>query len=346
VRGEYLLWWTKSSPLPPLVTTSPPGTPVGQAGVLGQPGTSVLFGGQDVSDNPRSGGRVTVGGWLNDCQTIGVEGYFFGLEGTSSNFSAASNGSPILARPFFNVQTGLEDSLLIAFPGTVKGSVSASLSSTDLEGAGVDLRANVCCGCCYRVDVLGGYRFLHLHEGFGLTETEIGVGPKAPVPAGTRIDVADSFGTGNQFQGGDVGVEAEFRRCCFYVDLLARVALGDTHANVGINGNTVINGRPPLPGGFLALPTNSGSFHKDEFAVVPEAGLIVGYQVSECLRVFTGYTFLYWSKVARPGDQIDLAINPSQLPPGHLVGQPRPAFNLHDTDFWAQGVNFGAELRF
>src|SRR5262249_13371755 len=58
VRGEYLLWWTKSSPLPPLVTTSPIGTPVGEAGVLGQFGTSILFGGESVSDNPRSGGRV------------------------------------------------------------------------------------------------------------------------------------------------------------------------------------------------------------------------------------------------------------------------------------------------
>src|SRR5579885_3479831 len=27
VDAEYLLWWTKGSPLPPLLTTSPPGTP-------------------------------------------------------------------------------------------------------------------------------------------------------------------------------------------------------------------------------------------------------------------------------------------------------------------------------
>jgi hypothetical protein len=185
-----------------------------------------------------------------------------------------------------------------------------------------------------------------MDKGLGLTETEIGVGPNSPVPMGTRIDLADSFRTSNHFNGGDLGVDAEVRRGSFYVDLLARVALGDTSESVGISGNTSIQGAAPLPGGFLALPTNGGSFHKDQFAVVPEVGLTVGYQVTECLRVFTGYTFLYWSNVARPGDQVDLAINPSQLPPGRLVGPARPAFTLHDTDFWAQGINFGAELRF
>jgi hypothetical protein len=353
VRGEYLLWWTKSSPLPPLVTTSLPGTPVGSAGILGAFGTSVLFGGQAVSENPRSGGRISAGGWLNDSQCLGLEGYFFGLQGVSNHFDALSTGNPILARPFFNVQTGAPDATLIAFPGVVKGGVNVALSSTDLVGAGADLRANVCCGCsglccgcCYRVDLLGGYRFLHMHEGFGLSETEIAAGPNAPAPAGTRIDLSDSFGTENQFHGAEVGVNAEFRHCRWSVDVLGKLAVGETAEDIAINGNTSIKGGPPAPGGFLALPTNSGNFHRSPFAFVPEVGLDVGYQLTEHLRVFAGYTFIYWSKVARPGDQIDLALNPSQFPPGHLRGLPRPAFIPHDTDFWLQGIDFGGELRF
>jgi putative beta barrel porin BBP7 len=31
---------------------------------------------------------------------------------------------------------------------------------------------------------------------------------------------------------------------------------------------------------------------------------------------------------------------------GPPVGPIRPAFTSKDTDFWAQGVNFGLELRF
>jgi hypothetical protein len=346
VRGEYLLWWTKGSPLPPLVTTSLPGTPAGEAGVPGAFGTAVLFGGGNVSDNPRSGGRITADGWLNDARTIGVEGYFFGLQSASNHFGALPNSAPILARPFFNVQTGAPDAVLIAFHGVVKGGVNVALASTDLEGAGVDLRANLCCGCCYRVDVVGGYRFLHMHEGFDLSETEIATGRQAPLPVGTRIDVSDSFGTSNQFHGGELGVEAEFRHGGWYADLLGKVALGGTDEDIAVNGNTSVNGGPRVPGGFLALPTNIGNFHRSPFAVVPEVGLDVGYQLTDHLRVFTGYTFIYWSRVARPGDQIDLALNPSQFPPGHLTGPARPAFIPHDTDFWAQGINFGAELRF
>src|SRR5262245_8106792 len=52
--AEYLLWWTKGDRLPPLLTTSPVGTPLANAGVLGRPGTSVLFGDERVNDDARS----------------------------------------------------------------------------------------------------------------------------------------------------------------------------------------------------------------------------------------------------------------------------------------------------
>ena len=103
-------------------------------------------------------------------------------------------------------------------------------------------------------------------------------------------------------------------------------------------------------GGILALPTNSGHFTHDPFAVVPEVGLNVGYQVTNRLRLFMGYSFLYWSNVVRPGDVIDRTVNltqiPSNLGPGTLVGPARPAVVLKDTDFWAQGLNFGVAVRY
>ncbi len=64
------------------------------------------------------------------------------------------------------------------------------------------------------------------------------------------------------------------------------------------------------------------------------------------LRLTVGYTFLYWSQVARAGDQISTVINPSQFPPGQLSGAPAPQFKLALSDFWAQGVNFGVDFRF
>jgi hypothetical protein len=121
---------------------------------------------------------------------------------------------------------------------------------------------------------------------------------------------------------------------------------------VRISGTTVITEpglAPNVQGGLLALPTNIGTYSRDRFSVVPEIGVNVGCQVTNRLRVFAGYTFLYWSNVVRPGDQIDTTINPTQLPsaagPGTLVGPARPAFAFHETGFWAQGINVGVQFR-
>src|SRR5207247_904378 len=88
------------------------------------------------------------------------------------------------------------------------------------------------------------------------------------------------------------------------------------------------------PGGFLVLPTNSGRRTSDEFTVVPEVSVGLGYQITQRLRGTIGYTFIYWPNVYRAGDQIDTRVNISQLPfatgPGTLVGAPRPAPRLKE----------------
>jgi len=105
-----------------------------------------------------------------------------------------------------------------------------------------------------------------------------------------------------------------------------------------------------LAGGVLALPSNSGHFSRDRFAVVPEIDINIGYQVTDHLRAFVGYSFLYSSNVVRPGDIIDRTVNLTQLPsnlgPGSLTGPARPMIIVRDTEFWAQGMNFGLEFRY
>ena len=103
-------------------------------------------------------------------------------------------------------------------------------------------------------------------------------------------------------------------------------------------------------GGLLTQPTNIGRFSRDRFAVAPEAGVKLGFQVTDWMKFTVGYTFLYLSDVARPGNQIDRTVNTSQLPTqlggGMLVGAPRPGFVFKGTDFWAQGLTLGLELRY
>jgi putative beta barrel porin BBP7 len=127
---EFLYWQTKGDKLPALVTS-------GGTGAIGAAGTSVLFGNSTVNEDWRPGGRIKAGYWFDSSHTSGVEAHFFGLADTSTRFNAASGGTPLLARPFFNTVINAQDALLIAAPGIVSGQVSASETSR-LFGLGAD----------------------------------------------------------------------------------------------------------------------------------------------------------------------------------------------------------------
>jgi hypothetical protein len=127
VSGEYLLWWIKGNRVPPLVTTGPGDpTQVPPPGAPGAAGTRALFGGDTLDRDPFSGGRFTAGYWLNCSQTVGLEAGYFFLGPRSDDFRTASTGAPgsaVIARPFFDVSSGLPNSELIAFPGLASGAV-------------------------------------------------------------------------------------------------------------------------------------------------------------------------------------------------------------------------------
>ena len=151
---EYLLWWNKNRTVPVLATTSTDGTPFGQAGVIGQPGTSVLFGGGKYDDDVASGIRGSLGLWLDQRQTVGVWGRAYQLGTEDINFAAESSGSPILARPFDNVDTNLRDSLVVAYPGISRGRIDVATENT-IRGYDVLLRKMLYYGNCNRVDFVG-----------------------------------------------------------------------------------------------------------------------------------------------------------------------------------------------
>ena len=86
--------------------------------------------------------------------------------------------------------------------------------------------------------------------------------------------------------------------------------------------------------------------------MLPEVGVNVGYQVTDSLRAFTGYNFLFLSSVLRPGDVIDPVIDITNVPRfGQGLnpipsGLNRPAPILNDSTYWAQGISFGLEWRY
>ncbi len=365
VSTEYLLWFTRGSPVPPLVTQGvinpavsaitlnpanqallPPGSPPISTllgpGSLGLPGTTTLFGGRDANTGVQSGFRVMAGYWFTDDHLLGIEagGFFLGQQ--SNRFSTTSFGDPILARPFTDAFTGIQTAEAVANPALV-GTVSAAVKS-QLWGGEANLRSNLCCKCGYSFDLLAGFRVVGLDDSLEVNEALRAVmGPAA----GTTFAIQDRFAVRNRFYGPQIGAIQELRRGNWFVDLTTKVALGTTQQIADVTGFSVINGTSSM-GGLLAQPTNIGTHTRDVFGVVPEVGLTVGYQFSEHWRAFAGYNFLYWNNVARAGNQVNPVINQNQLPPPvtPLTGPPQPLFNFTGSEYWAQGVTFGLEFRY
>jgi hypothetical protein len=213
-------------------------------------------------------------------------------------------------------------------------------------GGGISGLSNLCCDPRGRLDLVVGFRYLHLGDEVNVTQDLTALEIASRVTPGTTFVVNDRFATSNDFYGGVIGLSGERRYGPLFVGGKVSVALGGVVQTTTIDGSTVIGGVAQA-GGLLALPSNVGRYRTSSFAVVPEAGLRVGFQVTEAARVYGGYNFLYLSSVARAGDQIDPAVNPQLLPPrGAVPGPAVPAFPDRTTDFWLQGVNLGVELRF
>ncbi len=195
------------------------------------------------------------------------------------------------------------------------------------------------------MDVLLGLRFAGLREDLGITEN---LRTTDALP--TTFYVNDQFSTTNDFTGVEIGYLWGWQKRRWSIDLETRLAIGGTRQEIDIDGRTVRDtgvGPEAGVGGLLALPSNIGHYQRDEFSVLPQLGATLGYALTQRLRLTVGYNFFYWSRVVRPGDQIDLELNPGLLPfsqaPSAIPARPRFAFR--DTDLWANGLSVGADYR-
>jgi hypothetical protein len=366
VTADFLLWWIRDARIPYLLTTSATTTPIFDGrgnvlnGTLGEPATSVLLGDKfDYGTLP--GGRLTVG-FAHESELIGLEASAFLLPGHQKNFQFAStdNGFPVLVRPFRNLLEDRETGFAVAFPNAFSGSVTVT-STSQLWGSEVNGLLALLGNCWAHVDGLLGFRYADLEEDLTFTNQSSFALPGGviffngtPFLTPIRDELFDRFSTRNQFYGGQIGTVAEVRLGCLFVDLTTKVAFGVTHHVVDISGNSVLippdAPRQTATGGLLALPSNIGRYTNEFFTVMPEVQLQFGYQICRNLRAYAGYSYLYWSSVVRPGDQINRLVNEQQLPTspdfGPVTGPREPSHAFRYTPFWAHGVTFGVSVRY
>ncbi len=374
IRDEYMGFFTKGDSLPVLVTTAGP--------TGGLPATTPLYGGNQVNNGFVSGNWLQAGMWLDCCQQWGIQANYFFLGPQTANYYNSSDGSPILARPFIdnNPNSPGVSQELIAYPGTVVGSICID-DKTSFMGAGALLRHNLCCmqccdpcagscgnspgigwgnnrgGCfsgqnCCRLDFLTGFQYYNLRDQLNITENLTSTSTTNGVPVGTQITVRDSFHTQNNFYGAALGLVLQKYRGRWVHELQGIVSLGSNVERISINGSTTTSfpGQTTSvqQGGLYALSTNIGNYSHSNFTAIPQISARLGYRLTERLTAYVGYTFIYWGQVALAGNQVSTTINSSYLPGGGAVptGPASPAYSLHETGFWAQGITIGGQYNF
>lgn len=356
---EYLHWWNKGRTLPPLVTGGTAATtPSGTAGIL--PGAPILFGGDQVGEDLKAGVRLTGGVWLDDCKTSAVVIRAFGTEGDKSQFNATSSGGSILAIPFNDRSAaffGQNNALVLAYSGNAMspinriGSVSAQ-ASNDIFGGDIYGRTLLDQGSSYRIDLLGGYQMTRIDD-----DLELRTRVQALNVAGQPIfTTQDLFDVENEYHAGTLGLMGEFYNGPLTIQMMGKVGIGNMNQRVGISGSNTIDGAAATGGGIFAQDQaqnggpsfNIGTYERDQFVWSPEASIKANYCISECLSISVGYTFMYWTRVALAGDQVDTRVNRDVLfdGPFNAGGGGNPAFAFRDTDFWVQTIDLGLLVRY
>lgn len=353
-NAEYLYWKIQdANKVIPLVvegSTSP-----GDGSIL-VPGREVVIGDEKIESKWRSGGRFTFGFMCPNMCDVGIEASYFFLGKSSTKksvFSSGEPGSPYLGFPYINSNTGLETSLNIATPGSFGGLASLKVSNS-LQGAELYASMPLTCFNGWNMNAFGGFRYLNFNEKLDFYVNNPFIDPVLNDVFFTN----DRFKMDNNFYGGSLGVNALYQCNCLMFNLKAQVALGAMCQSSKIRGNLEANDFTNYTtvesynGGYLALPSNSGTKKRTQFSVIPEVELNVGYNVTECLALTLGYNFLYVTNVLRAPNQLNSTVNPTQsslyefIPDPVLVGDPQPQHRLKSSDMWVQGVNVGLVYTF
>ena len=365
---DYLMWWSDPMAIPPLALSGPAagGVPVLPTGtvLLGEGNTT----GRDTMFNDRrAGGRIRFGWWLSRFPGLGIQGEYFGLGSAVETFNAQSDATTLISTPYINMNPNIGNLADVGEEFAVGHGVRYEAKS-QLDAAAFHLRKSLCCGSScrpgfltcdpvptqWRLDGLLGFRFMELDE--SLAGTYGGAIPNTTITATAN----DLFQVKNQFNGVDLGVQWQGRRGYWSLDLLMRMALGNTQQTVGISGSSSITNTTTgarvggsATSGLFAAPSNVGNYSQDVFSMIPELGATLGYQLTPRIRLNVGYSFIYWSRVVRPGEQIDRELNTANIPyflggapvPNPRINPDRPQFDFQETDYWLQGLNLGAEYR-
>ena len=377
--GDFLFWVPSSFVTRyPIVTTSAP-LDFGRVG--GITSASVGPGDRNIAFDATNGFRVSAGFALDESGEIGLEGGGFWVNTATRDFNYASNqlGVPLLAIPFQDINTGAQSSYIVAFPGINNGQVNVSAQSRFMEAEGsLVYNAYQSGGGPGGLTLLIGPRFMQLKEQLDVntSSTTLGVPPAggilgasyfpggAGMFAGTTffpaftppylVTTGDRIRTTNDFYGAQAGFRGDIGFGNYFINLTGKIGAGYMRETTELlGGSTFTSGTTTSlqPGGIYNLAQDLGKHRRDQFAVVGEGGVNVGYQLLSFMRIQAGYTFMWVNHVVRPTRELNPILNPNLIPtsPTYTGLSPATVYPhgiTNETDYHLQGFNVGLQIGF
>ena len=226
VSAEALLWWFKENAAPPLVTD----------GLFGEPGTKVLLGGRTSTPI-----RTPASGWPRATRRrdLGSGGQLL-LRATALHHRSVSSsgqpGSTDLWVTFIDPNIPAESLTELSAAGFFAGSATEELRNS-LMGAELNGTAQLPAMGSFRLEALGGFRYLRLKETYTFSTNS----PNIPPNPADVFQTTDQFETTNNFYGPQVGGRGRADWGGLFLSGAVKVGLGAMVQSVDIDGQLVTN---------------------------------------------------------------------------------------------------------
>ncbi|OYP34007.1 BBP7 family outer membrane beta-barrel protein [Rhodopirellula sp. MGV] len=321
---EVMLMFRNGDHLPPLVTTDQ---------LDGN--FQVLSGAEKVFDEMTTGGRLTLGMWLDPYKDRSVVGRLWFAGEETYDFTTNDSLTGTFGRPFFDVEFDEQGFQVIAEPGVASGEVKVHADS-QIFGGDVSIRQLWYKSQGATVDLLYGYQYMRVEENLSISSRSTSLDG---VDAGAMISLQDSFGIQNDFHGAQIGVSSFYREGCWSFSSLAKAAFGNTRRRVDLSGNQVISidgDTATQPNGLLVRESNAGVHDDNTFGWVPELDFTLGWQRFPSFDVTFGYHIIAMTEALRPSGVID-----PQLGTDLSDTTNRPSVVFRKDTVYVQGLHFG-----
>lgn len=351
--AEYLLGFTKSTSLTPLVSTGS----VASGGVLGDGGATPVGGG-DVNFGGVSGARFGGGVWLDGCRAYAFDWGIFFLPRQTNTTTFRANPGEVLARPFFDTALGVENSRRITSPGLFEGSVTNTYRSL-FWGAEIGARLRVYETSTFSLEQLFHFRYYALEESFESADASAAVGGGVVTFNGqafgppAEVRVSDFYSVQNRWYGGSAGLRVMWTPGRWELRLDGRLGVGAMQQNVTIQGTTTLanaGAEATVSPGFYTAAQTQIKTSNYRFSLAPDVQARVGYRVTDWLMLTAGYQFVYLTDVARPSDLVTRQLNPGLIPSSQNFGAAAPGVpqlpTIVSTDYWMHGLTAGIMITF